>query len=64
MRDQVGRAGEDLVFPPLVSFAALAFSLVLSVFKPWQRTRWGRAKIAGTKTETRKPETREKARTA
>ena len=76
VRDQVGRAGQDLVFPPLVSFAALAFSLVLSVFKPWQRTRWGRAKVAtkatktkppkteSPKTESPKTETREKARTA
>jgi hypothetical protein len=49
VRDQVGRAGEDLMYPPFVSFAALSFALVLSVFKPWQRTRWGRAKVtAGT----------------
>ncbi|WP_217702388.1 hypothetical protein [Nocardioides guangzhouensis] len=42
VRDAVGRAGEDLMFPPFVSFAALAFALVLSVYKPWSRTRWGR----------------------
>jgi hypothetical protein len=29
-----------------VSFVALAFSLVVSVFKPWGRTRWGRARVA------------------
>ncbi len=42
IRDQVGREGRHLLFPPLVSFVALAFSLVVSVFKPWGRTRWGR----------------------
>lgn len=42
VRDLVGRAGQDLMFPPFVSFAALAFALVLSVYKPWGRTRWGR----------------------
>ena len=62
VRDQVGRSGEDLIYPPFVSFAALSFALVLSVFKPWQRTRWGRAKVAGPSGST--SETREKARTA
>ena len=42
VRATVGRAGEDLLFPPFVSFAALAFALVLSVVKPWQRTPWAR----------------------
>lgn len=42
VRAAVGGAGEDLVYPPFVSFAALLFALVLSVFKPWGRTRWGR----------------------
>jgi hypothetical protein len=46
IRDQVGREGRHLLFPPLVSFVALAFSLVVSVFKPWGRTRWGRARVA------------------
>ncbi|MET1058283.1 MAG: hypothetical protein ABWX84_01715 [Nocardioides sp.] len=49
IRDQVGREGRHLLFPPLVSFVALAFSLVLSVFKPWQRTRWGRARVERTR---------------
>ncbi len=42
VRDLVGHATQDLMFPPFVSFAALAFALVLSVFKPWGRTRWRR----------------------
>ena len=42
VRAAVGRAGEDLLFPPFVSFAALAVALVLSVVKPWKRTRWAR----------------------
>lgn len=29
----------DLVFPPVVSTTALVFAMVLSVFKPWGRTR-------------------------
>ena len=45
IRDQVGREGRHLLFPPLVSFVALAFSLVVSVFKPWGRTRWGRERV-------------------
>ena len=45
IREQVGREGRHLLFPPLVSFVALAFSLVVSVFKPWGRTRRGRARV-------------------
>jgi len=45
IRDLVGREGRHLLFPPLVSFVALAFSLVVSVFKPWGRTRWGRQRV-------------------
>ena len=41
-RAAVGGAGRDLVFPPAVSFAALAVALVLSIWKPWGRTRWAR----------------------
>ena len=50
VRALVGPAGRDLMFPPFVSFTALAVALVLSVFKPWGRTRWaagaGRGKRA------------------
>ena len=42
VREAVGDAGTDLMYPPFVSFTALAFALVLSVFKPWGRTRWAR----------------------
>ena len=41
VRDDVGGAGTDLIFPPIVSFLALGFALVLSIWKPWGRTRWG-----------------------
>ncbi len=41
VRDAVGGAGTDLIFPPIVSFLALGFALVLSIWKPWGRTRWG-----------------------
>lgn len=43
VRDAVGDAGRDLLFPPVVSFAALAVALVLSIWKPWGRTRWARS---------------------
>ncbi len=42
VREAAGDAGTDLMYPPFVSFTALAFALVLSVFKPWGRTRWAR----------------------
>ena len=42
VRDAVGRAGQDLLYPPIVSFTALGFALVLSIWKPWGRTRWAR----------------------
>lgn len=42
VRAAVGGAGRDLLFPPVVSFLALAVSLVLSIWKPWGRTRWAR----------------------
>ncbi|WP_426247478.1 hypothetical protein [Nocardioides sp. LHG3406-4] len=43
VRDAVGGAGRDLLFPPVVSFLALSFALVLSIWKPWGKTRWGRS---------------------
>ena len=43
VRELVGDASRDLMFPPLVSFTALGIALVLSVLKPWGRTRWARA---------------------
>ena len=42
VRDAVGGAATDLIFPPIVSFTLLGVALVLSIWKPWGRTRWGR----------------------
>ncbi|MFD1719443.1 hypothetical protein [Georgenia deserti] len=41
----------DLIFPPIVSTAAVLFAIVLSVVKPWGRTRPTPA-VAGTWSET------------
>lgn len=41
VRDAVGSAGRLLLFPPPVSFVLLGTALVLSIWKPWGRTRWG-----------------------
>ena len=43
--DAVGRQVQDIIFPPLVSFSLLGVALVLSVWKPWGRTRWGRRRL-------------------
>ena len=48
VRDAVGSAGTDLMYPPIVSFLALSFTLVLSIWKPWGRTRWGRRRQDAT----------------
>lgn len=45
VREAVGGAGQDLIYPPVVSFLALAVALVLSIWKPWGRTRWGRGRM-------------------
>ena len=45
VRDAVGRQVQDIIFPPLVSFSLLGVALVLSVWKPWGRTRWGRRRL-------------------
>ena len=42
VRAAVGSGGSDLLPPPIVSFVALAVSLVLSIWKPWGRTPWAR----------------------
>lgn len=39
-------AAGDMVYPPVVSLVTLSFAVVLSVFKPWGRTRWGKRKAA------------------
>jgi hypothetical protein len=40
VRDVLGQEASNLAFPPFVSFTMLGLSLVLSVMKPWGRTRW------------------------
>lgn len=54
VRDSLGSATTDLLFPPIVSFTMLGIASVLSVFKPWSRTPWappgrpGSARVAST----------------
>jgi uncharacterized membrane protein len=40
VRDTIGEATTDLLFPPIVSFTMLGIAAVLSIFKPWSRTPW------------------------
>ena len=40
VRDTIGSATTQLLYPPIVSIAMLGFAAVLSVFKPWSRTSW------------------------
>lgn len=40
--ERIGDVPVDLIFPPVVSTAALLFATVLSVYKPWGTTRWAR----------------------
>jgi hypothetical protein len=40
VRDHLGSATIDMLFPPIVSFTMLAISLVLSVWKPVRKTPW------------------------
>lgn len=42
IRDQLGSATTQLLFPPFVSFAMLGGSVVLSVFKPGDKTSWSK----------------------
>jgi hypothetical protein len=39
----------DLIYPPMVSPAALLVAMVLAVFKPWGRIPWPRARPASTR---------------
>ncbi len=39
VRSALGPMAAQIVFPPIVSFVALGFALVLSVFKPWGKIR-------------------------
>jgi hypothetical protein len=40
VRESLGSAPTQMLFPPVVSFAMLAIAAILSVFKPWRRTPW------------------------
>lgn len=40
VRDSLGSAPEQMLFPPVVSFLMLATAAVLSVYKPWRQTPW------------------------
>ena len=42
VRDALGDAPTQLLFPPIVSFLMLGVAAVLSVYKPWRRTPWTR----------------------
>lgn len=46
VREAVGSAADHLLFPPVVSFAALAVALALAVWKPWGRTPWAARRSA------------------
>jgi hypothetical protein len=43
IRAALGPAAVQLMFPPVVSFLALGFALVVSVYKPWGKVRKSRA---------------------
>jgi hypothetical protein len=49
VRDAVGGAARDLLFPPVVSFMALGVAMVLSIWKPWDRTPWARHRRPGVR---------------
>lgn len=40
VRDTLGSAPTELMYPAVVSFTMLGIATVLSIFKPWGRTRW------------------------
>lgn len=40
VRDAIGSATDQMMFPPIVSFLMLGTAAVLSVFKPWRQTPW------------------------
>jgi hypothetical protein len=40
VRDSLGSAPEQMLYPPVVSFLMLATAAVLSVYKPWRQTPW------------------------
>lgn len=56
VRDAVGGAARDLLFPPVVSFTALGVALVLSIWKPWGRTPWAQRRRGGAGVPGVRPE--------
>lgn len=40
VRNSLGSAPDQMMFPPVVSFLMLTTAAVLSVYKPWSRTPW------------------------
>jgi uncharacterized membrane protein len=40
VRDRIGSATTQLMYPPIVSFTMLGIAEILSIFKPWGRTPW------------------------
>jgi hypothetical protein len=45
VRDSLGSAPSQMMFPPVVSFLMLGTSAVLSIYKPWRRTPWTRRQV-------------------
>jgi hypothetical protein len=43
VRDSLGTLPTMLLVPPIVSFLMLGVAVILSIFKPWQRTSGSRA---------------------
>jgi hypothetical protein len=40
VRDSLGSATDQRMYPPIVSFLMLATAAILSVYKPWRQTPW------------------------
>ncbi len=40
VRDSLGSATDQMLYPPIVSFLMLATAAILSVYKPWKQTPW------------------------
>jgi hypothetical protein len=43
--DRLSEAQSNLIFPPVVSITVLTFATVLSIYKPWGRTKYGRRRL-------------------
>ena len=40
VRDSLGSATDQMLYPPIVSFLMLTTAAILSVYKPWKQTPW------------------------